>query len=388
MRFRRLTWQPCDSQSRRTSRLRPSLSRTRNQSCESVPPIRSISSNFAGPSSSATPRRRRSTSLSDTVSSPSGARTRQTYSRSTSNEGCIIALASSPSVVSSSRPVVLMSRRPIAIQRAPLSAGSASKIVGRPSGSSRVVTSPSGLLYISTRDGSLRALATKVLPSSSILSPPVTLMPTCATSPLTLTRPSAMRCSSARREPSPAWARTLCKRSSSFGASAALSPSRFRVSLRVLWLPLSAVESLIFLLRRGLLELERFGVVICFYGRRLDGVVVFDVVRIRRALARRGFGFVHLDGQVFVVRVVVGFVIDGDVADRHGAVAVAAIELQLRFQLADVLQFRQGRQFVQPLQAEVVEEGLGGGEQFRLARHVAMADHADPLAFLQRLDDV
>ncbi len=83
---------------------------------------------------------------SETFSSPSGARTRTTYSRSTSNDGCIMALASSPSVVASSRPVVLMSRRPIAIQRAPFSGGSDSNTVGRPSGSSRVVTSPSGLL--------------------------------------------------------------------------------------------------------------------------------------------------------------------------------------------------------------------------------------------------
>lgn len=232
MRLSRLTWQPCDSHRRRTSRLRPSLTTTRNQSCESVPPMRSISSNLAGPSSSDTPRARRSTRLSGTVSSPSGARTRQTYSRSTSKEGCISALASSPSVVSSSRPVVLMSRRPIAIQRAPLSAGSESKMVGRPSGSSRVVTSPSGLLYISTREGSVRALATKLRPSSSILSPPLMLTPTWATSPLTLTRPSAMRCSRARREPRPACASTLCRRSSNRGASAAASLARFRDSLR------------------------------------------------------------------------------------------------------------------------------------------------------------
>ena len=206
--------------------------------------MRSIASNFAGPSSSATPRARRSAILSDTLSSPSGARTRQTYSRSTSREGCIIALASSPSVVSSSRPVVLMSRRPIAIQRAPLSAGSVSKIVGRPSGSSRVVTSPSGLLYISTRAGSVSALATKLRPSSSTLSPLLTLMPVRATSPLTLTMPSAMRCSSARREPSPAWASTLCRRSSSLLDSAGFA-SRFSDSGRF------GVLLIFVLLRRG-----------------------------------------------------------------------------------------------------------------------------------------
>src|SRR5690606_37224560 len=292
------------------------------------------------PSSSATPRRRRSTILSDTLSSPSGARTRQTYSRSTSCEGCIIAFASSPSVVSSSRPVVLMSRRPIAIQRAPFSAGRDSKIVGRPSGSSRVVTSPSGLLYISTRGGSVSALATKLRPSSSIRSPPRTLIPTWATSPLTRTRPSAMRCSSARREPSPACASTLCSRSSSRGATDAVSP-RFRVSLR---LPL-LFSSLILLLRRG-----RCGVVIV-------GLLRLWLVGGGRAV----------------------------VAIRRRDLRV---EAELRLELADVLDLGQRRQVFQALQPEVVEEGLGRGQQFRLAGNVAMADDADPFALLERLDDV
>src|SRR4249919_3324883 len=357
MRFRRDTWQPCDSHRRRTSRLRPSLSITRNQSCEpsSLPPMRSISSNFAGPSSSATPRRRRSTRLSGTLYWPSGARTRQTYSRSTSNDGCIIALASSPSVVSSSRPVVLMSRRPIAIQRAPLSAGSASKMVGRPSGSSRVVTSPSGLLYISTRDGSVSALATKLRPSMSTLSPLPIDMPTCATSPLTLTRPSAMRCSSARREPRPACARTLCRRSSMRGVSAA-SP-RFNESLR---LPLSGVCCSLIRIAPGAVAVFGEGGVVRFVLRFVvvEGVgidVDIDVVR------REGF-VIGIRWQVVVGGAA------GDVADRHHAGGVVAVELELRLEFAEILQLRQRRQFVQPLQAEIVEEVLGGAKQFRAAR--------------------
>src|SRR4249919_4145813 len=381
-----------------------------------LPPTRSISSNLAGPSSSATPRARRSTRLSGTTSWPSGARTRQTYSRSTSNEGCISALASSPSVVSSSRPVVLMSRRPIAIQRAPLSIGSDSNTVGRPSGSSRVVTSPSGLLYISTRAGSVSAVATKTLPSISILSPPVTLWPTVAVSPLIFTSPSAMRCSSARREPRPACARTLCRRSSSLGASAFSAPGRLRVSLRLF-------SSVIFLLlRRCLLREGGFGVVIGHrHGRRLDGVVlegffVQEFVLVRRAHSRRGFGiaiagvFVVVVGLAEAFDVVVfalvgvevvgievvgvgsigfntGFVPDAAGFDRR-RVAHHVVELQLRFQLANVLEFRQRRQFVQALEAEVIEEGPGGAEQRRLARHVAVTDDADPLALFQRLDDV
>src|SRR5690606_31071421 len=358
MRLSRLTWQPCDSHRRRTSRLRPSLSSTWNHSFESVPPMRSISSNLAGPSSSATPRASRSTILSDTVSSPSGARTRHTYSRSISCEGCIIALASSPSVVSSSTPVVLMSSRPIEIQRAPFSAGSASKMVGRPSGSSRVVTSPSGLLYISTRGGSLNALATKVRPSSSIRSPPRTLMPTVATSPLTLTMPSAMRCSSARREPSPACASTLCRRSSRRGCAWVAASPRFSDSRR---LPLSSC-SLIFVCLPG----------VCVGGCRVGFGFGFGVYGV-------GFG----RGIVVVGR---------DVAQRHRVGLRlrlrGAIEGELGFQFADVLEFGQRRQVVQPLQPEVVEEGLGGRQQFGLAGDVAVADDADPVALLERLDDV
>jgi hypothetical protein len=65
-----------------------------------------------------------------------------------------------------------------------------------------------------------------------------------------------------------------------------------------------------------------------------------------------------------------------------------AVQGQLGFQLAQVLQFRQWRQLIQSLQAEIIQEALGGAEQRRLAGHVAVADHADPLAFFQRLDDV
>src|SRR3546814_6601206 len=136
------------------------------------------------------------------------------------------------------------------------------------------------------------------------------LWPTCATSPLTLTRPSAMRCSSARREPSPACASTLCRRSSSRGAAASVV-ARLSVSLRAGF----CLSSIILLLRRG-----RGGVVIV--------------------------GFLHL-------RVGGGGVVGG--RDLR-------VERQLRVQFAEVLQFRQRRQFVQALEPEVIEEALGGGQ--------------------------
>src|SRR3546814_13714896 len=66
-----------------------------------------------------------------------------------------------------------------------------------------------------------------------------------------------------------------------------------------------------------------------------------------------------------------------DVADRH-RLAGLAVELQLWVEFAEILQLRQRRQFIQALEAEVVEEALGGAEQLRAAGDVAVADDADP----------
>src|SRR3546814_7815406 len=60
----------------------------------------------------------------------------------------------------------------------------------------------------------------------------------------------------------------------------------------------------------------------------------------------------------------------------------------LRVAFAESRKRRQRRQFVQALEAEVVEEALGGAEQLRAAGDAAVADDADPLALFQRLDDV
>ncbi len=65
-----------------------------------------------------------------------------------------------------------------------------------------------------------------------------------------------------------------------------------------------------------------------------------------------------------------------------------AIELQLRLQLADVAKLGERRQLVEALEAEVIKEASRGAEQGGAARHVAVADYADPLALFQRLDDV
>src|SRR5574337_169566 len=136
MRLSRLTRKPCESHSRRTSRLRPSRITTRNQLW--LPPrlITAISSKRAGPSSSSMPAFRRSM-----ISSGTSPCTRHRYSRSMPLLGCINAFASSPSVVNSSRPVVLMSSRPTATQRAPLQ----HQLVGLDIAAGRLVARHDGL---------------------------------------------------------------------------------------------------------------------------------------------------------------------------------------------------------------------------------------------------
>ena len=119
--------------------------------------------------------------------------------------------ANSPSLVNSIKPAVLISNRPTAIQRSPSIRGSRSNTVRRPSGSLRVLNSPSGLLYIITRQilSAFSSIFT-VWPSTRIESVSSTRSPNLATLPLTLTRFASMYFSISRREPTPARARTFC----------------------------------------------------------------------------------------------------------------------------------------------------------------------------------
>ena len=71
---------------------------------------------------------------------------------------------------------------------------------------------------------------------------------------------------------------------------------------------------------------------------------------------------------------------------RH--LRIRARQGQLHAQILEFLELRQRRQVIEFLQAEIIEKFAGRAEQFRLARHVAVADHADPAALEQRLDDV
>ena len=131
---------PCDSHRRRTSRLRPSIKVTSYHWLIPTPPANLISLKLAGPSSNCTPLRKRAN-----IASSTWPNTRTEYSRSTSRLGCIKRLANSPSVVKSNKPEVLISKRPTAIHLAPFKRGKRSNTVGRPSGSLRVQSSPSGL---------------------------------------------------------------------------------------------------------------------------------------------------------------------------------------------------------------------------------------------------
>src|SRR5690606_16462862 len=64
-------------------------------------------------------------------------------------------------------------------------------------------------------------------------------------------------------------------------------------------------------------------------------------------------------------------------------------QVRLRIQLREsVFDFRQRRQVLELPQSEIIEELLGRAEHLRFARHIAMSDHAYPIAFEQRADDV
>src|SRR6185437_8816338 len=120
------------------------------------------------------------------------------------------------------------------------------------------------------------------------------------------------------------------------------------------------------------------------HGRLRDGVV-FAFVHCHRALARRGIGVPIIGGRrcLLIVgrrRKCVGRI--GGVAGGRASVVICsgvrvgahvravgtggegcvAIQRQLRFQVAQVLQLGKGRQFVQALQPEVVQEALGGAK--------------------------
>src|SRR5574340_881934 len=121
--------------------------------------------------------------------------------------------AKSPSLVSSSSPVVAASSRPIGKRRGAPS-GMYRPTVGRPCGSSRVVTTPAGLLsirYHRRSGGSTRG------PSTRTSSMPATILRpgVCSSSPFTPTRPARIISSAARRDATPARARYFWSRSGS-----------------------------------------------------------------------------------------------------------------------------------------------------------------------------
>src|SRR5690242_9986458 len=106
-----------------------------------------------------------------------------------------------------------MSSRPTAIHRP---GGRRLKTVGRPCGSLRVTSSPSGLLYMRTRP-ELFEPSSSGRPSSESASPGRARSPSFATRPPTVTRPAAIQDSISRREPRPAAASSFWRRSA-FGA--------------------------------------------------------------------------------------------------------------------------------------------------------------------------
>src|SRR5690606_21443112 len=134
--------------------------------------------------------------------------------RSITHDGFINLLASSPSLVNSSKPLVLKSRRPTEIQRSPFNGGRLSYTVRRPSGSEREQISPSGLLYKITRRREVSGRVATRRPLKKILSSAPTLSPSLATRSFTFTLPASMARSISRRDPKPARASTFCSFSS------------------------------------------------------------------------------------------------------------------------------------------------------------------------------
>src|SRR6266508_1077904 len=206
--------------------------------------------------------------------------------------------------------------------------GSWSNTVGRPSGSSRVTSSPVGLWYIRMRG---RGSATRTLTSSPLMrtsSPGPTFWPTSAGSRLTVMRPARISSSIARREPNPHAASTLCRRCGSVKTSSVDRLCRGGGKL-------SAIACN-----------ARFGWFTGPVGGRCQ-----DRAR-ERELRFGGFGACigHLQ-------------------------QVGSVELGQR------------RKLRQRAQAEIVEKGLGGRIKRRTARRLLVTDHFDPLAIRQRRDD-
>ncbi len=113
---------------------------------------------------------------------------------------------------------MLMSSRPTVTTRGRV-LGSASNTVRRPSGSRFVVTSPRGLWNSHARVRSRCGIGT---PSTRTSSPGPTITAGVSNwTPLTATRPAAIRASASRREATPARAMTLATRSPVFAASGA-----------------------------------------------------------------------------------------------------------------------------------------------------------------------
>src|SRR6185437_1152232 len=202
--------------------------------------------------------------------------------------------------------------------------GSFPNTVGRPSGSSRVTSSPAGLWCMSTRG---RGSAKRTLTTSPLMrtsSPGPTFWPTSAGIRLTVMRPARISSSIARREPKPQLASTLCRRCGS--------------------LKISSVDRL------------------CFGGGKLSAI---------RCSARFGCSIgPGTRGRECVWR------LGGLGGDIRHLQEVGGIELGERRQLRD-----RG-------EAKIVEKRFRRRVKRGTARRFAMANRFDPLPVLERLDDV
>src|SRR3569832_2791695 len=178
--------------------------------------------------------------------------------------------------------------------------------------------------------------AAMMRPSTHTTSPSATLVPSCAGASLTVTRPARIHSSTPRREPIPARASHFCRRS-------AMMFSVYGVGAGGL---VDAVVIGRFVLRCDLVRCKRRRIGFCSGGDAFR-LFVSRLARDRRQQA------VDLGG-------------DGREAADLG----------------------ERRQIAQVFEIEIIEKVARRAVERGLTRHLAVADHAYPFAFLQGLDDL
>src|SRR5690625_3288370 len=185
--------------------------------------------------------------------------------------------------------------------------------------------------------------------------PCLTLSPSLAGLPSSMTSPASMRSSRLRRDPIPAAASTFCKRADS--ACGAVCPGS-RPCCR----------------RRVFFLCPRVGMPV------LRAVFLLPVFA---AGCRECFFFT----DVLVVRFLLCFLLRGLFIGNvlvAGQVSIRVLQFKFRLEIVHVLDFSERRQLIKRLEIEIVQEFFGGDKQFGAAGDVAVTNSANSFEFLLR----